>query len=446
MEAAQYKIWSRAAKRGKCMDVNQSVYFTIEIWGAFFSLIAALTILLTRHFDKSGSRKLLLALLCSAALMISGGIALYFRGDISEMGYSIERWSTFAVYFLSFLIIPLSAQYVSQIIYNRSGGFKLYWEFVEWGLFIFGAILLIVNEIYPYIYYIDEGSRYARMPYFFWLPSLIGFAGILTTLAVALVYNKYMMSIERVAVVSFLILPLIGIIIKLLYPETPFVTIAIVVSVIILFVSYEASYVQFLVEEERKLSQEKLKIVNQQMKPHFIFNTLTLIRFQCLTAPNEAAETVTEFSNYLRGITDYLTEEDCISVEAELDIVKNYLRIQSKRFGEGIRLEYDIKATDFDVPPFSIQTLVENAVHHGLKSGQREKGIIRVSTKKDGKKRLVVVEDNGTGFDTKELQQKGKNSVGITNTRNRVELMCKGKLLIESEPGKGTRAVIVVPE
>ena len=93
MEAAQYKIWSRAAKRGKCMDVNQSVYFTIEIWGAFFSLIAALTILLTRHFDKSGSRKLLLALLCSAALMISGGIALYFRGDISEMGYSIERWN-----------------------------------------------------------------------------------------------------------------------------------------------------------------------------------------------------------------------------------------------------------------------------------------------------------------------------------------------------------------
>ena len=69
------------------------------------------------------------------------------------------------------------------------------------------------------------------------------------------------------------------------------------------------------------LSEEKLKLVNLQMKPHFIFNTLTLIRFQCLTAPNEAAETVTEFSNYLRGITDYLTEEDCISVEAELDII-----------------------------------------------------------------------------------------------------------------------------
>ena len=78
--------------------------------------------------------------------------------------------------------------------------------------------------------------------------------------------------------VSFLTLPLIGIVIKLFKPETPFVTIAIVISVIILFVSYEASYVQFLVEKEKKLSEEKLKLVNQQMKPHFIFNTLTLIR------------------------------------------------------------------------------------------------------------------------------------------------------------------------
>lgn len=188
--------------------------------------------------------------------------------------------------------------------------------------------------------------------------------------------------------VSFLTLPLIGIVIKLFKPETPFVTIAIVISVIILFVSYEASYVQFLVEKEKKLSEEKLKLVNQQMKPHFIFNTLTLIRYQCLTEPQKAAETVSEFSGYLRSITDYLTEEDCISVEAELDIVKNYLQIQSKRFGDGINCEYDIQETDFDVPPFFVQTLVENAVQHGFKSGQKKNGVIRITTKKDGKKPL----------------------------------------------------------
>ena len=426
------------------MDERQIVYFSIEIWGAFFSLIAALTILLTRHFDKSGSRKLMLAMLCSAALMFCDGVSIFFRGNPSTSALVIERWSTFAVYFLSFLIIPLSAQYVSQIIYKRSGGFKLYWELIEWGIFVFGALLLIVNAIYPFIFYVDDVGRFVRMPYFFWVPSLIGFTGILTTLAVALKYSKYMMPIERAAVVSFQVLPMAGIIIKLFYPETPFVTIAIVVSSIILFVSYEASYVQFLVEQEQKLSEAKLKLVNQQMKPHFIFNTLTLIRYQCLTAPNDAAQTVSEFSNYLRSITDYLTEEDCISVETELDIVKNYLNIQSKRFGDGIKVEYDIEETDFDVPPFSIQTLAENAVHHGFKSGQGDKGLIKVSTKREKNKRIVTVEDNGAGFDVREMEKKG--SVGIKNTRNRVKIMCGGELTIESEPGKGTRAVIIIPE
>ena len=262
---------------------------SIEIWGVFFSLIAALTIFLTRHFDKSGSRKLMLTLLCSATLMISDCASIYFRGNVSQPALSIERWSTFAVYFFSFLIIPLSAQYVSQIIYKRSGGFKLYWELIEWGVFIVGALLLIINELYPFIYRIDEIGRYTRMPYFFWLPSLIGLTGLLTTLSVALHYSKYMLPAERTAVISFLTLPLIGIVIKLFYPETPFVTLAIVISVIILFISYETSYVHFLVEEEKRLGEENLKLVNQQMKPHFIFNTLTLIRYQCLTAPQEAA-------------------------------------------------------------------------------------------------------------------------------------------------------------
>lgn len=419
---------------------------SIEIWGVFFSLIAALTIFLTRHFDKSGSRKLMLTLLCSATLMISDCASIYFRGNVSQPALSIERWSTFAVCFFSFLIIPLSAQYVSQIIYKRSGGFKLYWELIEWGVFIVGALLLIINELYPFIYRIDEIGRYTRMPYFFWLPSLIGLTGLLTTLSVALHYSKYMLPVERTAVVSFLTLPLIGIVIKLFYPETPLVTLAIVISVIILFISYETSYVHFLVEEEKRLGEEKLKLVNQQMKPHFIFNTLTLIRYQCLTAPQEAAQTVAEFSNYLRGITDYLTDNDNISLEAELDIVKNYLRIQSKRFGDRIKIEYDVKETDFDVPPFSVQALVENAVQHGFKSGQRANGIIKISTEKDGNNRLVTVEDNGEGFDTNKLQNKDKGFVGIANTRNRVKIMCKGELKLESEPGNGTKAVIVIPE
>ena len=117
------------------MTALQEVYYSIELWGALFSLIAALTLLLTRHFDKSGSRKLMLTMLCSAALMVCDAVSIFYRANTTAASPVIERWATFAVYLLSFLIIPLSAQYVSEIIYKRSG-FKLYWEFIEWGVFL----------------------------------------------------------------------------------------------------------------------------------------------------------------------------------------------------------------------------------------------------------------------------------------------------------------------
>ena len=107
----------------------------------------------------------------------------------------------------------------------------------------------------------------------------------------------------------------------------PCTNIAVVVSTIILFVSYESYYAQYLVEQQKKLSEERMRLVNRQMQPHFIFNTLSLIRYQCLNAPEEAAETINDFSDYLRSTTDLMLETECISFERELDIVKNYIRI-----------------------------------------------------------------------------------------------------------------------
>ena len=75
------------------MDFSRSILFSIEIWGAVFSLIASLTIVLTRHFDRNGSRKLLLVMLCSAALMICDAVSILFRGDTSEIGHEIGRAS-----------------------------------------------------------------------------------------------------------------------------------------------------------------------------------------------------------------------------------------------------------------------------------------------------------------------------------------------------------------
>ena len=103
-----------------------------------------------------------------------------------------------------------------------------------------------------------------------------------------------------------------------------------------------------------------------------------------------------------------MLETECISFERELDIVKNYIRIQKKRFEDELSAEYHISDTDFDVPPYAVQTMVENAVQHGIRDGNSGKGTVIITTKKIKKLHIITIEDNGCGFDTSILEKKGK--------------------------------------
>ena len=181
------------------------------------------------------------------------------------------------------------------------------------------------------------------------------------------------------------------------------------------------------------------------MQPHFVFNSLALIRHQCMEDPEAAAETINEFSAYLRSTTDLLTESECISLERELDIVRHYINIHEKRYDKSLNVQFDIRDTEFDVPPFSVQTLVENALHHGINDGQLENGSISISTDRIKNKHVLVVEDNGNGFDTAVLEKENSRHVGIRNTKDRITAMCNGTLSIDSAVGKGTKITVTIP-
>ena len=427
------------------MSVQQYIHFSVEVWGALFSLVAFITVFATRYFDKAGSRKLLFVLFCSFTLMICDSLTWIYLGNSSEMADYIIRSANFGAFFLGMLNMAVSAEYISHLIYKRTNGIDLKWKQIEWVLFLIGTVLLIINLYNPYIYTFDNNNNYIRLRDYFWLPDLVIFMEAAVSLSVAIVYIRYLLPMERVAMVSYLMLPMIAIVISEFVYRFPCTNIAVVVSTIILFVSYESYYAQYLVEQQKKLSEERLRLVNRQMQPHFIFNTLSLIRYQCLNSPEEAAETINDFSDYLRSTTDLMLETECISFERELDIVKNYIRIQKKRFEDELSAEYNISDTDFDVPPYSVQTMVENAVLHGIRDGNSGKGKVIISTKKTKKQHIITIEDDGCGFDTSLLDKKSKKNVGIKNTAQRIEVMCRGTLTVESSPGTGTKVTITIP-
>ncbi|MBR6427815.1 MAG: histidine kinase, partial [Clostridia bacterium] len=221
---------------------------------------------------------------------------------------------------------------------------------------------------------------------------------------------------------------------------------SLVLSAMTLFISYEINIVQATAEKEKRLAEERIRLFNQQIQPHYIFNSLAVIKYLCRKDPDEACKTIDEFSGYLRESTDFMNGADLVPIEREIDLVKHYFYMQQKNYGDTITFECDAEDTDFQVPPFTVQTCVENALKHGLRSQVMEDGKLTVRTFFDGNDHTITVEDNGIGFDTDILKHSQEGHVGIRNTRARLHLLCDGTMEIQSESGKGTRVTISIPK
>ena len=427
------------------MTTLQYVHFSVELWGAFFCLVSALIIGISSDFDKKGSLKLIALMLNSVILMVSDALAWLFRGNPGEAGYYVVRIANFAAFFFGFLTMPLVAEYLTHIIRKRSGIEGIYWKYVEWSLFIIGAASLIFNNYSEFIYTFDSRNTYYRLE-FGMLPGVIAFIGIVITFGVVMEYLKYLRTFEKIATVIYLVLPIVAVVIQSFKYGVSFTYFSLVLSTLALFISFEVNYVQYNTEKEKNLAEERIRLFNRQIQPHFVFNSLSVIKHLIRKSPGEAVDTLEEFAGYLRSSTDLMNEDDCVPVSRELNLVKHYAYMQQKRFGDSVEYIFDIKDSDFEIPPFSVQTVVENALEHGLRAGGIDKGVILIKTYKEGKAHTVEVSDNGAGFDTQILEDDGQpEHVGIINTKARLTLMCGGTFDIKSEPGKGTVVTMRVP-
>ena len=195
--------------------------------------------------------------------------------------------------------------------------------------------------------------------------------------------------------------------------------------------------------EERMLSQHQMRIMVSQIQPHFLYNTIATFRALCKRDPDKAAMVAEKFGLYLRENLDSLSDEDLIPVEKELDHTRVYAEIEMVRF-ENIRVEYDVRDVDFELPALTIQPIVENAIRHGVRI--REKGVVRVSTRQSDGFHEIVISDNGIGFDTAGAYNGDGTHIGINNVRERIEKMCAGTMKVESEIDKGTTVTIRIPK
>lgn len=206
-------------------------------------------------------------------------------------------------------------------------------------------------------------------------------------------------------------------------------------------------------KELRRLGQ--LELLQVQVDPHFLYNTLDAIVWLVEAGKQqEAVEMLSQLSLFFRIALS--KGQDIIRLKEEIDHTKSYMNIQQMCYGDS--MEYKIvlpkELEEIRIPKLTIQPLVENALYHGVRE-KRGKSVIRVICKEQEEIVLITVEDNGRGMEPKQkaelelaLQEGGRVGFGAAAVHERIKLYF-GKeygIRIYSEYGEGTRVEIRFPK
>ena len=199
-------------------------------------------------------------------------------------------------------------------------------------------------------------------------------------------------------------------------------------------------------ELETRLVEARLKSLQQQLHPHFLFNTLHTISALMHRDRQAADDMLIRLSDLLRLSLDR-TNRQHVSLKDEVDFLQKYLEIERTRFGDRLRVHMDIDPSTLDaaVPNLLLQPIVENAVKHGI-APKIGGGVIEVVSRRDGSDLQLVVRDNGAGVSTQELHA-FKTGVGLSNTRARLEHLFPGQHRFDCRnlPTGGLEVTIVIP-
>jgi two-component system sensor histidine kinase YesM len=207
-------------------------------------------------------------------------------------------------------------------------------------------------------------------------------------------------------------------------------------------------------DKQLLIRETQFKALQAQINPHFLYNTLdSVIWLAKINGQKQISEILEALGQLFRSSISL--KDTLISLEEELDIVRNYVTIQKFRYRERLNFEMQVDERYYSclIPKMSLQPLVENAIHYALEPSD-EPSFIRVYAVPGHQRLTLVVEDNGPGMeeDLLEKVRKGKartrgQGIGVTNIAERLEIAFGESygLRIESEQGAGTRVYVDIP-
>lgn len=212
-------------------------------------------------------------------------------------------------------------------------------------------------------------------------------------------------------------------------------------------------------ENIRQVQKEKRKyelaLIQAQIKPHFLYNTLDLIYIFCQMKNTQGAAKVTKaMADYYR--TSLSSGREIINIGEEVKNISSYLLIQKERYSNKIdfQIEVDPSIYHYAIPKMTLQPLVENAIYHGLKT-RKEKGNIYVKGWSENELIHLLIEDDGVGMSEEKIKEVMENEddmkkghFGLSSVHRRIQIYYGAEygIRIESKEQVGTKILIRLPQ
>ena len=337
------------------------------------------------------------------------------------------------------LCVVLITHYVEQLLGLRGKVLRTaYYTVIFFGI---ADMILMSVSLPAELLFRFESGYYVRGEY--WAAFHAYTAVVMLLNIITVLFDRKTVRKEKRNIIGYLLLPLVGSLLQAMFPAFNLAPVSAMLAVLICYSGLYLQNSRSLIEKESALAGSQMNALLLQINPHFIYNTIGSIASCCQNDPEQAEKMLYSFSDYLRNNFGELAQKTMVPFATEAEHLDAYITIEKMRFPD-IEIKTDYRVTEFEIPSLSVQPLVENAISHGI-MGKEAGGTIYIRTFEDDSFRYVEVEDDGVGFS--ELQTNdGRNHIGIRNVDERLKMLCGGTLQIESCPGVGTTARILLPK
>lgn len=426
------------------MDIRNIIHIAIEIWGSVFCVLAAICMAAGKEEKYLKHKTIVKLLIGSSILGLCDAMAWFYRGNETTTGYYMVRISNYFVFVLFYLYGVFAGEYLLYCLDERK--VKLF-ERPKWFFFcrlacIACIVMFTINLAHPFLYDFDATNHYYRLA-FFPISQAVGIVIILVFLFHVFGNVRKLSDEETISCLSLSVLPVMALIVTIAYYGVSLTYLSMMGASVACFVAYCIERAKLNDRRHYELRERETALMMSQVTPHFIFNSLAAIRGQILEDPDEAYDTIGEFARYLRSNLNSKRLETNITLEEELDTTWVYIKLEKLRLGEKLQIDLDVENDQVKVPAMSIQTMVENAIKHGIKP--KGEGNILISEREEDGYHVIRVKDDGVGFDIETLPSDGKEHIGVYSTKERIRYSCNGRMEINSAVGEGTEVSFYIP-